>query len=187
MTFNLTVLIAFDAVLAVAALIAAALARFGYAEVSQQLLDSSTMYTAAIFVVIVLFSSHLMEVYEPGKNVKKREIIVNILFGTATSFSLLSVVYYLDPGVMLGRGVLVLSLCFFALMQFCWHSLYLIGKNHPRFSQRVLVLGTGALAAQIGAMVSSNTRNFSLAGYASCHPGSSKNDTESAIPVVPEN
>lgn len=187
MTFSVTLLIAFDALLAIAALFLAAAARFGYAEVRQQLLDYSTIYTAVMFVLAVLFSSHLMEVYDLAKNVKKREIIINIVFGAVTSFSLLSVVYYLDPDVMLGRGVLVISLCIFTLFQFGWHVLYLVGEKHPRFSQRVLVLGAGALAAQIGTLVSANSRNFALAGYASCLIGSyEKNDAEVAPLDVPQ-
>lgn len=185
MTFNLTIFIALDAILATAALFLAAVARFGYVEISQKLFDSGTLFTAAIFVVIVLFSSHLMEAYDLGKNVRKREIVVNILFGAVTSFSLLSVVYYLDPDVMLGRGVLALSLCLFALLQFCWHALYLVGKKHPRFCQRVLVLGTGSLAAQLGVLISTNKRNFTLAGYASCHTGSQDDGMDTSHYEVP--
>ena len=118
MTFYAPLLIIFDAVLAVAALLAAAVMRFGYAEARQNLFTSATMYTAFIFVVAVLFSSHLMEVYDQCKNVKKREIIVNIFFGVITSFFLLSVVFYLNPDVVLGRGILVIYLCFYALFQF---------------------------------------------------------------------
>jgi len=187
MAFNFTVLILVDALLAIAALYSAAVLRLGYAELSQKLYESSTIYSALVFVLIVLFSSHLMEVYDPTKNGKKREIVVNILFGLVTSFSLLSVAYYLNPSVMMGRGVLIIALCLSAFLQFCWHSLYLAGKNSPRLSQRVLVLGTGTLAAQIGEMVNSNSRNFTLAGYASCDNGSQlKDDTESSRPAVPQ-
>src|SRR5664279_4645052 len=107
MTFNAPLLIVIDAVLAVAALLSAAVARFGYTEFSQKLYASATIYTAVIYVAVVLFSSHLMEVYDLSKNVKKREIIINIVFGAITSFFLLSVVFYLNPDVMLGRGILV--------------------------------------------------------------------------------
>jgi sugar transferase (PEP-CTERM system associated) len=186
MKFSATILIAFDALLTVVALFSAAVARFGYDEVSQKILHSDTIYTAFIFVVVIMFSSHLMEVYDPGKNVNKRNIVINVVSGTFTSFSLLSVVYYLYPDIMLGRGVLALSLCFFALLQFCTHSLYLLGKNHPRFSQRILVLGTGALASSIGEMISSNTQNFVLAGYASCYVPLRENDTELTLTVVPQ-
>lgn len=186
MTFNATTLIIFDAALAISSLFTALLVRFGYSEVSQKMLESETIYTAVIFVLVVLFSSHLMEVYDPSKNIKKREIIVNILFGTVTSFSLFSVAYYLAPSFMIGRGLLLISLCLFALFQFCWHALYLVGNNHPRFSQKVLVLGTGALAAQIGEMISSNTGRFALAGYTSCFTGTHENRNESTPPEVPQ-
>ena len=185
MTFNVTVLMILDALLAVAALAAAAVARFGYAEARLKAFDSVTIYTAAIFVVVVMFSAHLMEVYDLGKNIKKREILINVVFGAVTSFSLLSVVYYLDPDVMLGRGVIVVSLVFFASLQFGWHVLFLVGKNKHRFSQRVLVLGTGSLAVQIGEMVSSNYRNFVLAGYAACVTCSREDEAEAAHPLVP--
>jgi sugar transferase (PEP-CTERM system associated) len=185
MTFNMIVLVIFDAILATTALFITAVARLGYPEISSKLTDFITYFTAVVFVMLVLFSSHLMEVYDLGKNVKKREIIINILFGTVTSFSLLSVVYYLNPNIMLGRGILILALCCFALFQFCWHALYLMGKNTSRFCQKVLVLGTGALAAEIGSIVASNRRNFTLVGYSSCHTGTHESGTDSDAYDVP--
>ena len=185
MVFNLFFFIVLDVVLAIVALLSAAAMRFGLAELNQKLSDYNTIITTLIFIVLVIFSSHLMEAYDQGKNRKKREIAVNIVFSSVASFSLLTIVYYLDPQVMLGRGVLILSLCFFALLQFCWHALYLVGRNHPRFSQKVLVLGTGALAAQIGKMISSNLKNFVLVGYASCRNGAEDKGSETTFPEVP--
>ncbi|MDA8413295.1 MAG: TIGR03013 family PEP-CTERM/XrtA system glycosyltransferase [Desulfobacteraceae bacterium] len=169
MSFRWVILILGDSALAVTALYLAAIVRLGTSEVAQQLTEFNTLFTAAVFILAVLFSSHLMEAYGFARNTKKREVLINILFGTATAFFLLSVVYYLDPEVILGRGILAISLLLFAVLQFCWHSLYLVGKNHPRFSQRVLILGTGELAAQMGEIISSNRSNFVLAGYAACH------------------
>jgi sugar transferase (PEP-CTERM system associated) len=186
MKFNATILIAFDVILTIFSLLSAAIVRLGYDEVIHNLFNSATIYMTFIFVVIVMFSSHLMEVYDPGKNVNNRNIIVNVVSGVVTSFALLSVVYYLYPDVLLGRGVLAMSLCFIALLQYCSHSLYLLGKNHSRFSQRILVLGTGALAESIGGMISSSTQNFVLAGYASCYGALRENDAEFALTVVPQ-
>jgi sugar transferase (PEP-CTERM system associated) len=183
---NMIILILIDALLAVSALLMAAMARFGQNEVSQKLLDSSTLLTALIFVVVVLFSSNLMEAYDLGKNVRKREIFVNVTFSAVTSFALLSVVYYLDPAVMLGRGVLAISLCLLVVLQFCWHAIYLVGKKIPRFTERVLVLGTGELAAQMGEMVAGSKRNFKLVGYSCCSNGSHVASAEASEPSVPK-
>jgi sugar transferase (PEP-CTERM system associated) len=178
--------IVIDAMLAIAALFLAATVRFDYNYVSQRLLEPTTFYIAIIVIVVLLFSSHLMEVYDQNKNLTKRALLVNITFGTITSFALFSVIYYLVPDLVLGRGVLFLSLCFFAALQFCCHSLYLMGKNHSRFSQRVLVLGTGPLAAQIGEMIASNVHSFTLTGYATCNIGSKTADAEPVQLNVPQ-
>jgi sugar transferase (PEP-CTERM system associated) len=180
------IFIGFDALLAILALFSAALVRFGIAETTFKLMKLHTLYTAAVFVMVVLFSSHLMEVYDRGKNIRKREIIINILFGTVTSFSLLSVVYYIGSEVMLGRGVLFISLCFFTVLQSCWHILFLVGKKHLRITQRILVLGTGTLASQIGDMINASKRNFVLAGYASCPDTSPENGKQISNTAVPE-
>jgi sugar transferase (PEP-CTERM system associated) len=187
MTFHGTVLMVIDALLAFTALFSALVARYSYANVADKVHDTSMIYTIVIYVLVILFSSHLMESYDFEKNTKKREIIINTLFGAVTSFSFLSIVYYLDPDVMLGRGVLALSLTLLFLFQFCWHTLYLIGKSSPRFSQRVLVLGTGDLAAQIGEMASSSSRNLVLAGYASCCTNNdmAENEQKTSKSVVP--
>jgi sugar transferase (PEP-CTERM system associated) len=185
MEAGLLLIVTLDAVLAVAALCSAALARFGCSGVADKLLEPGSAATVAVFVPVLLFSSHLMETYDYGKNMKRWEIFVNVLFGVVTSFALLSIISYLNPDILLGRGVLVISLLLFMLYQFCWHTLYLMGKKNPHFSHRVLVLGTGPLAARIGEMAASNDRNLVLSGYASCHEavaGDDQGQEEEAVP-----
>lgn len=184
MASHWVILIAIDAILAAGSLFAAAALRFGYSEVTEKLNEPETIYTVGVFILVILFSSHLMEVYEFSRNTRKREILINILFGATTSFSLLSVVYYLNPEVILGRGVLIISLFFFSLIQFIWHAIYLVGKNHPRFLQRVLVLGTGELASQIGELISSGKSSFVLAGYTSCISCENKENQREIDPLL---
>ena len=176
----------FDAVLAVAALLAAIAVRFGNADIGGKLSDSVTLVTMVIFVVAVIFSSHLMEVYDESKNLKKREVVVNVLFGAATSFSLISVAYYLGADAMLGRGILFIALCIFVPLQLISQTLQLIGKRQSRFSRRVLVLGTGDLALQIGEMISSRIHNFTLVGYAFCDTDSGEKTVDTVSPIVPQ-
>lgn len=186
MTFS-WLLIVVDAALAVTSLYAAVLMRFGHSGGAYQLPEITSVYPAAVFLSVILFSAHLMEVYDFARNRKRREVLINVLFGTVTSFCLLSVVYYLYPEVMLGRGVLMISLLIFSLLQFCWHALYLVGNRNPRFSQRVLILGTGDLAARMGELISSDTNNYVLAGYASCDVIGTHGDERDIIPIaVPE-
>jgi len=168
MVFREVILILVDIILAAVALLTAAVGRFGVTEFSDSVDGLTTAVSLSLFIAIILFSSHLMEVYAFEKNTRRREILINILFAAATSFSLLSVVYYLYPDVMMGRGVLLLSLALFIILHFVCHNLFWIENRRPRFSRRVLILGTGTLAAQLGEMVASSAGYFSLVGYASC-------------------
>lgn len=184
MPIRLFGLIFVDALLAFCALYLAALLRFGTTEVAARMAEMKTVYTACAFVLIIVFSSHLMEVYEFSRNTKKREVLINVLFGAFTSFFLLSIVYFLDPDVILGRGVLAISLFIFVLLQFGWHALYLVGNNHPRFSVRVLILGTGDLAAQMGELIACGRSNFVLAGYTTCISPSAPEGKREESPVL---
>jgi sugar transferase (PEP-CTERM system associated) len=168
MILRWVILISGDTALAVAALYAAAVVRFGYPETIKKLTELTNLYATCVFVLVILFSAYLMEVYDFSRNTIKREVLINIMFGTGAAFFLLSFVYYLDPDVLLGRGILALSLIIYALLQFCWHALYLVGNNNPRFSPRVLILGTGELAARVGELISSGSSTYVLAGYTSC-------------------
>jgi len=169
MSLRWVVLIIVDVLLALTALYSAAVVRLGYREVANKLPEVSTFITSVIFVIAILFASHLMDTYDFDRNTRKREIFINTILGAATSFFLLSIVFYIDPGFMLGRGILLISIAFFVLFQYGWHVVfYLVGRHAPRFYRRVLVLGTGPLASQVGEFCSSHNRNFTLTGYAPC-------------------
>ena len=96
MIFRSIMFIMIDALLALLALFSAALVRYDYSELIETLHETKTIYTSAIFVLVILFSSLLMETYDFDKNTKKREIIINVLFAMITSFAFLSIVYYLS-------------------------------------------------------------------------------------------
>jgi sugar transferase (PEP-CTERM system associated) len=183
MILRWVILIAGDALLAIAALYSASVMRLGSLEVAAKLSEYATFVTACVFILVILFSAHLMEAYDFTRNGKKTEVLMNVLSGTFTSFFLLSVVYYLDPEVLLGRGILILSLIIFALLQFVWHALYLMGNSLPRFSPRVLVLGTGDLAFRMGELIASPNSKLVLAGYTSCDKREDSGRTEQATPA----
>jgi len=157
-----------DAVLAVAALIFAAGLRFGGFDLPEDWQAQRGVNAGALFVAVTLFSSYLMEVYSLPRESRKREIFVTCLQSGCAAFFLLSVVYYLNPSLMLGRGVLFFALGFFIIFQFSWYALAGMGARRVPFAQRVIILGTGDLACQLGGLLSSQDGSFSLAGYLEC-------------------
>lgn len=157
-----------DAFLAMAALYCAALIRFGQVVLRNEWPPDQTAKVALIFVAIELFSSYLMDVYAEEQRGRK-ETFINCLHGGAAAFFFLSVVYYVDPSVMLGRGVLFVSIALFLLFQVLWRVFVsAFAGSTPRFARGVLVLGTGELARMFGGMIAEANSNFTLAGYVDC-------------------
>ena len=122
----------------------------------------------AVFVVVMLIASFLLEIYDLNKKLDKFEFISRISLSLFLSFIMLTTLYFLIPFVEQGRGVLVLSLVFFGLFQCLWQAFFRMWLRSPGFAKRVLVLGTGPLAGQIGNLIATTKLNYVLAGYYNC-------------------
>jgi sugar transferase (PEP-CTERM system associated) len=72
------------------------------------------------------------------------------------------------PVFMFGRGVLAFALVVFAFLQFLWHVGCNKCLNLPGLANRVLILGAGPLANQIGGLIASTNHNHVLTGYFNC-------------------
>ncbi len=167
MKFRLTILITVDVIVAIAALYSALFTRFGYyAGVGRYFI--SNYQIPFILIVTVLTVSYLTESYNPANNIKKRELLVNVVIVGVGSFFCISGLYYLFPASMFDRGLQVLTILFFALYQYVWHSVFFFSQNHQRFAQRVLVLGTGELAAKIEEIAQESRGYFQIGGFVRC-------------------
>ena len=160
-----------DAVLAIAALVLAAGVRFGGFDLPENWQPEHGLKAGALFVAVTIFSSYLMEVYSLARESRKREVFITCLQGGCAAFFLLSVVYYLNPDFMLGRGVLFFALGFFILFQFSWYAVAGLGGRTLPFSPRVLILGAGDVACQLGGLINAQSSSFALAGYLPCGEG----------------
>ena len=182
MDLRLALMLISDALLALTALFMAGWVRFGSVQFP---LDWQGGKVYLVFVVVALFSSYLMELYSlPGQS-RKREIFVTCLQTGGAAFFLLAVVDYLDPSVLLGRGVLFFALAFFILFQFAWHAFSGSGARRS-FGYRVLILGTGELACQLGGLLLARSGSFDLAGYLDCDEQPSAAPQDAPRPHIPQ-
>jgi len=161
------ILISGDILNALVALLLAFSMRFGVLpRLEDQLMaDSGRVIT---FILVVLFVSFLMDIYNTDKNLKNRENLSRLPLIFAGSFFMLSALYYMIPFLQIGRGLLAFSLGVFVALQFLWHLIYNNGNYFKGLSHRVLVLGTGPLAGEIGGLIKDTNHNHILTGYFSC-------------------
>jgi sugar transferase (PEP-CTERM system associated) len=127
-----------------------------------------TVEQLPVFVIGVMFSSFMVELYNGDKTINARERAVRISIGLALSFIMLSALYYALPAVKIGRGFFALSLGAFGIFQFLWHLVYTAFINSAGLARKVLVLGTGLVAQKIGGIIRATNHQHVLRGYFSC-------------------
>jgi sugar transferase (PEP-CTERM system associated) len=152
-----------DALLSIIAVHSAVFARFR--TLKSLYPDESDLERLLVFGLITLASSYLLELYNLDKHHSKRELLVRILAALMVSFLALTSVYYSVHFLMLGRGLLLLSLGFFGLFQFLLHAGYERLMSSSGFAKKVIVLGTGPLAKKIGDLITTTNHQHILRGY----------------------
>jgi len=68
----------------------------------------------------------------------------------SVSSIVLFVVYYLFPALAIGRGILLIDMALLLVILLALRAMYLKGARAEGFGERVVILGTGRLARQIG-------------------------------------
>jgi len=175
---KMPILIVVDAVLSVAAVYTGYVMRFN----TFSTLEEPSPFTVVPLlpvVLVVVFSSFLLELYDDKRYRNKSETAVRVFIGLMVSFVMLSAIYYLLPFIKLGRGILGISLCAFGLFQFLWHISYSAFMHSKGFARKVLVLGAGPMAQKIGSLIAETNHQHVLMGYHKC-------DCASEVVSVPE-
>ncbi|MGD0843015.1 MAG: TIGR03013 family XrtA/PEP-CTERM system glycosyltransferase [Geobacteraceae bacterium] len=121
-----------------------------------------------LFVSILVMVSFFTENYKYSRESSNMTIAARIILSLTISLTILSTLYYSAPFFMFGRGVLVIALVFFSVFQYLFHASYRICGKFKRFAKRILILGTGPLAGQMGEIIPATDGNYILSGYVSC-------------------
>jgi sugar transferase (PEP-CTERM system associated) len=121
-----------------------------------------------VFVVTVLFASFLVEQYNYDKAMHAAECAARVAISMILSFIILSVLSFVLPAAMIGPGSFAAILATFGICQFLWHVLFTAFLNLNGFARKVLVVGTGEVAHQIGGVIRAANHQHVLRGYFEC-------------------
>jgi sugar transferase (PEP-CTERM system associated) len=131
-------------------------------------LSAPEILKISVFVFILLLSSFLLEIYSSSNEIGKKEYLVRIVLSLAASFFILTGLFFLTDFTLFGRGLLITTLLIFGILQFLSQLLYRASSTLPGFVNRVIILGTGPLARQIGNLISAENHLYTLVGYFNC-------------------
>jgi sugar transferase (PEP-CTERM system associated) len=107
-------------------------------------------------------------VYSHDKNIDPRELFVRILFALSLSFFIVAIIDLAFPNAILPQNAVILSLFCFGTLQFIWHSMFRSYTRMSSFAHKVLIVGSGILAQQMGSLIATPTRQHMLVGYYRC-------------------
>lgn len=147
-----------DMMLALSAFTAGHVLRFGPEQCFQEIFSKSLLRPFLFGLVLVIFS-YVFEVYHLGTFRYKKHLVRNTLTASFFATIVLSILFYANSDLTIGRGLLVISVLLFIILQFLMHALMgaVLGKDAI---DQILIVGTGPLAACIGDVIRSEGRRY---------------------------
>ena len=118
-----------------------------------------------LYLLVILLSGYFCELYTADRSLARAELAARIAVSITIAFFVLAASFYAAPDYALGRGVLSFSLLVFGVMQYLLHRSCQLVHNLSRFSQKIMILGTGPLAEVIERIIPTSENNYVFAGF----------------------
>lgn len=95
------------------------------------------------------------------------ELVIRLLQAIGASYLVLAVIFFLFPGVLIGRGIFLITLFFLISFIVSWRLLYNWVLRTRRFDQKVLIVGAKGLAHKLSEAVrQKRDSGFEIVGFA---------------------
>lgn len=178
MKFRRSLLVMGDSAIGFLSFLAGLVIRFGWGSIHAEMAVRTWRQPFA-FVLLLLIASWLTDAYTFQQDYTIKRTFKTSLATWVIAFGTLSVLFYVLPSLLIGRGLLAISLGVFTVLQVAWH-LTLRSNFSPRLHTNILVLGTGDAAKRCGEMIEAGLKQFGhvLVGYISC----GMDDTGALVP-----
>lgn len=89
------------------------------------------------------------ELYDFKVVVNNTELIIRLLQAIGTSYIILALIYYILPGVIIGRGIFLINLFLLILLIVSWRLVYNWILKTKKFDQKIVFVGTGDLVQML--------------------------------------
>src|SRR6185295_4850949 len=131
----------FESVLTCLCCVAAIWIRFG-AEAINVLSSFQGWMRIALSMVIVQSSFYIFDLYDFRLIRRRSTLYIRICQALGLASIALAVVFYVFPQMTIGRGVFLVSVLLMLTVMAWWRVWVMWLLGHPRFAERVLILGT---------------------------------------------
>ncbi|HKC84835.1 MAG TPA: hypothetical protein VKG02_02600, partial [Blastocatellia bacterium] len=145
-------LLIFEGALIYSCGVAAIYIRFGV-EASEALGVQRGWQKTLLVTALILASFYLFDLYDFRLIRRRAVLLLRLSQALGIGGIALALIFYVWPQMMLGRGVILLGMSLTLTLMTAWRYLTRWLLGHPRFAERVLILGAGqdavALAREV--------------------------------------
>src|SRR5215216_6642548 len=150
--------------------VAAIYIRFG-SEARDTLLGQRAWLKVLLLMVVVQGAFYLFDLYDFSMIRKRGTLYIRLFQAMGLASILLAVTFYALPGMMLGRGVFLVSLLLMLVVMACLRVFVMWLLGHPRLAERVLILGTERSAIDLAREVLNRQEDgYKIVGFVGDDP-----------------
>ena len=142
-------LILAEALLLFGGLVAAAHIRLGGNDAYYELVARNGYYKAALATAFCLGAFYLYDLYDFVVMHDRRELVLRLIQALGLAWIALAIVFYALPQLMLGRGISLIALPLALGLMIGWRVSIHWLLGHPMVGERILIVGSGAVAVEI--------------------------------------
>lgn len=170
-------LIMADVAIIFLAIVLALYLRLGWDGAAFQILENNALNKVALAASVCLVTIYLYDLYDYSVMHHRRELLLRLIQATGIAWTILAIIYYLVPPLMIGRGTLIYSVILTLVLLLAWRTLIHFLTGHPELGEKVLILGAGK-AAMVTANVVYKRRDagYRIAGFVAV-PGVENGDS----------
>jgi len=118
-------------------------------DAGQVLVGDRGLLKILLMIVVAQASFYLFDLYDFREIRKPGVLYIRTLQALGLTAIVLSVVFYVFPEMLFGRGVFSLSLMFMLSTMILWRVFVIWLLGHPKLAERVLILGTDSNAVDL--------------------------------------
>ncbi|HYN84217.1 MAG TPA: TIGR03013 family XrtA/PEP-CTERM system glycosyltransferase [Pyrinomonadaceae bacterium] len=142
-------LIVAESLLLFGAMVAAAYIRLGLTDAHHELVTKYGYLKAAVAALFCLAAFYLYDLYDFIVMHDRRELVLRLVQALGLAWIALAVAFYLAPGLMIGRGVSLITLPLALALMVGWRVSIHWLLGHPNVGEKILIVGSGETAVEI--------------------------------------
>ena len=127
---------------------------------------------AMLIIATIQLCLYYFDLYDFKTFRSNLELAIRLLQSLGVSSIILSILYYLFPMLIIGRGIFLISLSFVGAVTICWRMSYNYFLRTRQLDQRIMIIGSGPLAKNIAIEIIERVdTGFKIIGFITDNPG----------------